>query len=254
MDELFAEEPWIGSDIKDFIETQQRQSLIYPDTPPEKPNGYIFRGELDYVRPLESTLERGVRMEKKLPRDGDLDGATINSVERETTQNFIARGGLRITESLRKMAVERWETVGKVFQEVGIKVPVEVSRDPRIIERHSESETFWWLAVMQHYGHPTRLVDFSTDFITSLFMAVQQFRECSSLANIRSTDLMIYCFPCRDAGDNDQNKTPISSPLDMNVALGSEIGLPGCSSYISNRKPQKWGWDRPYFQTPRLWV
>ncbi len=267
--DLFPEETWSGSDVSQLVEAHHRLRLIYPETPHGNPNGYIFRGELDYARPLESTLERKTR--NRASRGQELTAEALEKVENKCVTDFVSDGGQAITDGIKAMDTERWERAKRRLKNelkkdgtnLDMLARIDAVDGDKILERHDENEIFWWLSVMQHYGHPTRLVDFSTDFTIALFMAVQQFRRPILPACLRSSDIIIYCFPCRDLNETDQNKTPITRDpedakkcINMHVALAVQMGRleehpANCST---KRKPnQTWGWDRPFYETPRLW-
>lgn len=184
--------------------------------------GYIFRGELAYKKPLSSSLERLV---------GDLSRLQEN--ERDCVSRFLENGG---------------EAISKIIEEQGgHKAP-------------KKTDVFAWLSIMRHYGKPTRIIDFTRDIRVALFWALEQHRD-----NGNGLDLYIYCFPCQDPTsdlDPENNKTPfdpekLGSTVDMNKALGCELGLRWFrdhqDSYKSwaRAKRQAWGWDLPAVRNPR---
>jgi hypothetical protein len=92
-------------------------------------------------------------------------------------------------------------------------------------------------------------------------MSVMQFHELRPPADLLSTDLILYIFPCKhiQPGDGNQNKTPVgpdrNGKINMHNVLGREIGLQwmeNVTAGIGPKREQKFGWDRPYSQIPRL--
>ncbi len=145
--------------------------------------------------------------------------------------------------------------------------------------QHSQpkDDVFWWVSLMRHYRKPTRFLDFTRDIRLALFFAARQHKDgCKNEVNdltshIRSNDFIIYCLPCKHLNDADSNKTPFErgepkGGIDMNRALGCAIDFhwmaghkPDFACYQlkwdqAQRPIQLWGWDRPYYENPRLKV
>ena len=118
---------------------------------------------------------------------------------------------------------------------------------------------------MQHYERQTRLIDFSRDIRIALYFAIEQHDTHPK------EDLIIYCFPCKDLKsptDRNNNKCPLwpkpqVASVDMNLAIGCQIDFPWMKLHKDHwfeagapkhweARSQKWGWDRPYYQNPRL--
>jgi hypothetical protein len=123
------------------------------------------------------------------------------------------------------------------------------------------TDTFWYLSVMQHYGFPTRLCDFTSNFWTAIFFAADEAQDNSDLALYRveclNDDLKGNKLP-RGA---DGNPWGNANGFDVNELLGHLIGWDEFSarsaeqaSQIENfEKPtHSWGWDAPHFQNARL--
>ena len=71
----------------------------------------------------------------------------------------------------------------------------------------NEDDMIEWLSIMQHYGAPTRLIDFSYSPYIALFMALSEFSK---------TDSDIWClnrFWCRTQFCNDYNSTEKKSDI-----------------------------------------
>ena len=208
-----------------------RPKLDDPEDPGENP-GYIFRGELDYKVPLQSSLERHVLNSGVGRRP--VDGERLRNEERSLIAKFMNGDGVQ---------------VARIADEEINRVQV------------NRTDTFRWLSLMQHYEMPTRLIDFSRDIRVALFFATwHHSRMGNSRPALVSEDLVIYCFPCFGFDDFVQNKTPItrdqSGKINMNTALCRRIGLSWAGAFsapeIRPFPPRKFGWDRPHFQNDRL--
>jgi hypothetical protein len=151
------------------------------------------------------------------------------------------------------------QLVEKFVQGDGKRV-YEILREQGDKEVHPKQEVFWWLSTMRHYGLPTRLIDFTLDIRFALFFAVH---DCQSEENKKAArDMVIYCFPCKNlkyTDDPDNSKAPFPPAIDMNLVLGCLIELPWLKDYfqwmeelLKSQAKQKFGWDRPYFENPRL--
>lgn len=235
--ELFGSDVPISGDAPEILNRLSEygsRNLAHGGDPGCNP-GYIFRGEINYDCPLRSKLERGE------PKTSD---EKLNEKEKELFTNFVSGDGGRIAAIIDEQSGEK------------------ISQPP--------TDIFWWLSLMQHYGHPTRLIDFTKDIRIALFFAIQHL--CDERKQKRpDKDLIIYCFPCKDLKhphDNDSNKCPFLpsanlASIDMNLVLARQIGFswtePHEGWFPKNepekyyiRKKQSWGWDRPYYQNPRL--
>ena len=129
--------------------------------------------------------------------------------------------------------------------------------------RHSErNNTFSYLSVMQHYGAPTRLVDFTADLWTALFFG--------SDSASHGKDILLLALRCRNEDANDQggNKLPrdnsgnpwrvADGKVNINDFLGNVIGYKGFEHSRFENNPawssprQAFGWDRPAFPNARI--
>jgi len=232
VEDLFPEERISGSasGILDLVCKHGIRNLAYDGDCGCNP-GYIFRGELDFESPLQCSLER--RLRKELKAGEALTAQQLRESERRLITNFIRGDGGCVAATIDSQSGQ------KISQSI--------------------EDVFWWLSLMQHYGHPTRLIDFTKDIRLALFFAVEQLhlrrekRDCDK-------DLMIYCFPCKDlthSDDDRSNKTPIAPSekgIDMNRAVGCLIDLEWMRKHtiLEKRANQLFGWDRPSYQNPRL--
>lgn len=232
MERLFPEERVSGSasEILDSLGKHGIRSLAYDGDCGCNP-GYIFRGELDFESPLQCSLERRLRSELNT---GEVF-ATRQLQEREANlfTDFAQGDGGRVAATIDH------QTGQKISQPL--------------------SDVFWWLSLMQHYGHPTRLIDFTRDIRLALFFAIEQLSSWRGKGE-DERDLMIYCFPCKDmtrSDDGSSNKTPIApseNGIDMNRAIGGLMDLAWMRkhSVTEKRANQLFGWDRPSYPNPRL--
>ena len=127
-----------------------------------------------------------------------------------------------------------------------------------------KTDSFWYLSVMQHFGCPTRLCDFTADFWTAVFFASVQAQE--------RVDMCLYRLRCRK-NDESGNKLPKDSEgnpwlsyahLDVNQLLGYVIGYQGFDKPDETMKSrlrlfekktgrrQMYGWDTPFFKNARI--
>jgi|ERR1035438_3070496 hypothetical protein len=205
--------------------------LAYDGSPGKNP-GYLFRGELDYATPLQSSLERYVLAE--VPQNQPISGKVLRDSELKLIQRFQSQGGVHI-------AATKDEAINRS------KIPW--------------NDTFRWLSLMQHYGEPTRLIDFSLDVRVALFFATWHHSNLHrSSPALASDDLVVYGFPCFGFSKIVQNKTPVicrePGEIDMNFALGRRIGLIRTLGVGHNElRPsplRTFGWDRPFYKNERL--
>ncbi len=233
VEKLFPEEVVTGSPeaIVEALGRYGVRSLAYDGSIGSNP-GYMFRGEAAFDYPLQTSLERGVR--KKLSDTDSLNSETLREEECRKITCFANGSGGRFAS---------------IFYPHG-----------KGSRQHPNRDVFWILSLMQHYGLPTRLLDFTLDIRMALHFAIEQ------QSKTPTQDIIIYCFPCKGLKrdyDDDTNKCPFrhnGSVLDMNVAVGCQIELesmgkdqPTFASYQTRKRPeQAWGWDRPRYQNPRL--
>jgi len=250
IEELFSPEEISDKDdisrVWDVLGRYGLQNLAYGEELGRNP-GYIFRGQADYCQPLISSLE--LKLRKQSGDDGSIDEEKLKSEENKLVSNFVQGDGRRVAEIIDRLSKNK-------------------NSEP-------ESSVFWWLSVMQHYSHdlslPTRFLDFTLDIRFALFFAIEQLEKekahCPRSKELLSNDLIIYCFPCKNLereNDPNNNKCPFKvSPdflkINMHVAIGCQMDLLWMEpekaffrEHLKNRNGQHWGWDRPYFQNPRL--
>lgn len=233
---LFGKDESISGNATEIIEALGKygvRNLAYDGDIGCNP-GYIFRGEAAFQYPLKSSLERKLCDEFNALADDQL-----KKREMEIIQEFLTGEGQILADIIEQ-------------------------RNQRTSIR-SWLDIWWWLSFMQHYERKTRLVDFTRDIRVALFFAIEQQGKHPDL------DIVIYCFPCRDLKhphDLSSNKCPFRpkpevAGVDMNLVLGCQIDFPWMklhkNSWFNGDEPkfyeknnQRWGWDRPYYQNPRL--
>jgi hypothetical protein len=242
IDGLFPEAPLQGRNVTGIFDELGRygiRNLAYYGDPGCNP-GYIFRGETDFDCPLQSSIERECYPESPAG-SGSLTENALNATELRSLARFLEERGPNLARMI--------DTTSNV---------------------RSSDDVWWWLSLKQHYDRGTRMIDFTRDIRIALYFAVEQhFRRHDRSGEL--LDLIIYCLPCRDLRhphDPDSNKcsyqpTEKLASVDMNLAIGREIGLPWMERHKGwfpdaepekyySRKPQRWGWDRPFYENPRL--
>ncbi|MBN2068219.1 MAG: FRG domain-containing protein [Opitutales bacterium] len=126
-------------------------------------------------------------------------------------------------------------------------------------------DTFEWLALMQHHGVPTRLVDFTRNPYIALFFSMQKPDNWEGPEPNFSLYVLKREHRKKSNGTEVGNKLPRDSAgnhfiwerdskINMNVFLGKSIGL---DSFVKldgkwEHPTQNWGWDCPAYQNERL--
>lgn len=242
VEDLFPEKPVQGKNVAEIFDDLGRhgiQNLAYDGDPGCNP-GYIFRGEADFDCPLQCSIERECHLESPAG-SGSLTENALNATELKSLATFLEERGPNLARMIDATSNAR-----------------------------SLGDVWWWLSLKQHYDRGTRMIDFTRDIRIALYFAVEQhFRQRDQNGDL--LDLIIYCLPCRDLKhphDPDSNKCPYQpteklASVDMNLAIGRKIGLPWMEPHKGwfpdkepekyyRRKPQKWGWDRPFYENPRM--
>lgn len=222
-------------DVVGHLACYDCRRLAYDGAQGQNP-GYIFRGEACFSSPLRTSLEREV--EKRLGTRRTIRGGDLKAYEYHAVTSFV-EGDARVA---------------------AIFYPNSKQGDD-----HPRQDIFWWLSLMQHYGFPTRLLDFTRDIYTALYFASEQCQRHFKRTG-QELDLCVYCVPCKNLSyeyDPENNKCPFKlerNNTDMNLTLGCLIGLSWMvqhedkfEEYLKRmRDDQEWGWDMPKYQNPRL--
>jgi hypothetical protein len=125
-----------------------------------------------------------------------------------------------------------------------------------------KTDTFWYLSVMQHFGCPTRLCDFTADFWMAVFFAVDGATE--------NSDSCICRIKCKNEDSNNTNGNKLPKDVkgaswpscDINEMLGYLIGYEcferadkAKAEWLNELKAkdsQRYGWDAPWFKNGRV--
>jgi hypothetical protein len=191
------------------------------------PADCAFRGERDAAWKLESTLERAAKAAY-----GNGFREHLSEFEKIQIDRFVRRcNDLKL---------------GDIY--AGGKLP-----DIR--------DTFEWLSLMQHYGHPTRLIDFTNDIAVALHFA---------LRGPPTLPFAVYALQMIRADDDDAgNKLPkddknrpyrILGAVNINELVGRRIACEQLQpAIVGNQLGDEWkspkqnyGWDKPFIQHPRI--
>ena len=82
-----------------------------------------------------------------------------------------------LERAARRCGVNQQEYERRIFEEFRRHAHTYLARTPK------DEDTLEWLALMQHHGAPTRLLDFTTSFWIALFFAFEQAeKECAVVA------------------------------------------------------------------------
>jgi len=129
---------------------------------------------------------------------------------------------------------------------------------------YPQTDAFYYLSVLQHFGCPTRLCDFTSDFWIAVFFACYRADENHAPC--------VYRLKCQNADESNKggNKVPRMpggscwSSCDINSLLGYLIGFRGFENpsepirkdidcYLrKERGGQMYGWDQPYFGNAKI--
>jgi len=244
VEDLFPEYPVRGKKIAEIFDDLGRygiRNLAYDGDPGCNP-GYIFRGEAAFDCPLQCSIERDCWCED-LPDPALRPGDALRATEQKSLKKFLEERGPHLVQTIDAKS-----------------------------HRKSWDDVWWWLSLKQHYDRGTRMIDFTRDIRIALYFAIEQhFRRLDKKAE--RLDFVIFCLPCRDLKhphDPDSNKCPLQptdrlASVDMNLAIGCKIGLSWIEQHKESwfpdgdlrtdyyeRKNQLWGWDRPFYENPRL--
>jgi hypothetical protein len=203
-------------------------------SPEKSQEFYIFRGVKDESYKLEATLEREVRdlFDNAWRQNIEcIEAELINRCQSEILQR---RGMLKTQYSWFR---EDW----------------------------FEQDTFWVLSVMQHFGHITRLLDFTSDVWQALYFAMEKTTKPNKPEPEYAA---IYRFKCKNEDHDNQNgnklpkNTTGKSPTNISGFLGSIIGNKPNDNRFAKRTPeqlfewqngqQQYGWDQPYYMNARM--
>jgi FRG domain len=223
-------------ELKSSLEKYASQRLIYPGNGFSN-TGYIFRGEIQFDVPLQSSLER--KWFKINERKNECSTDELLSFEKNLLEIFME-------------SAEKIFDLAKKHKDERPKLPL-------------KEDVFEWLQLKQHYLTGTRFLDFTREIHFSLYFALESFYK--SDARLRENGLVIYCFPCIDVENpktGKDNKSPFNdipaNQPDINLAIGGQMKLECMKKhaetfnkqYSVSKQKQSFGWDRAYNPNPRL--
>jgi len=139
--------------VPDWLRTGKLIASIYPR--------WIFRGQSSWRWRLETTLERAAIQKNLAFASSD---AHATALRKQALENLPNREEWILTQFQRRAHL--------------------VMPSPPPIEARLD-----WLAAIQHYSGPTRLLDFTHSFYVATFFAVEQASEDAAVWAFRATDL-----------------------------------------------------------------
>ncbi|MBN1763517.1 MAG: FRG domain-containing protein [Methanomicrobia archaeon] len=225
-------------ELKKLAEESEKSSL--GDCSPRKDQEfYLFRGTKECYPLLMSSIQVYLSVTKKVPCWKN----TIQKYERNLVNRFLKE-------------IEP-------YRELNLQYHWYCPPCPR-------TDTFWYLSVMQHFGCPTRLCDFTADFWTAVFFATVNAEPDKNPCLYR-----LKCCNNDKSGNKlpkDCNGKPWSNngeKYDVNELLGYIIRYEGFTTPSQDikdqdikdrlmcfckktKKSQMYGWDTPYFKNARI--
>lgn len=154
----------------------------------ESKDVWIFRGESDYNWRLRSTFERAII-------DNFIDKNKIKEENPNFNNEMIED---KVQEDLEKILLN-WK-LSRNPDEKNIKNIIEFEnnllrdyqrKSRNVMKYHPDYENWVeWLATMQHYGAPTRLLDWNYSFFLALYFSIEKaISDCSIYALKFNTNL-----------------------------------------------------------------
>lgn len=132
-----------------LIEANEKHESTYDR--PDVESEWIFRGVPNAKYPLRTTLERDIC---------NVLGVTPNETKNEDTLKYCLKNGL-CGASINELESGLLRKFKRQYHHYDTRSP----EDDNVIE---------WLAMMRHYGAPTRLLDWTYSFYVALFFAMEQ--------------------------------------------------------------------------------
>jgi FRG domain len=122
------------------------------------------------------------------------------------------------------------------------------------------SDTYQWLSLLQHYGYPTRLIDFTDDLWVALFFALEHLEPNVPFAIYTLPILVSNKLPKDSNGNPYQFVDKGKIVFNVNELLGLIINFShfyspyGARSLTPdwNNPKQNYGWDEPAIKNTRI--
>ena len=116
---------------------------------------WIFKGVTDSDYPLLTTLERDI---------ADIKGINLNEKKNISELRTLLQKGLKVEEGSKAISIYDIESgLIRKFKRQCHHYDIQTPEEDNILE---------WLALMRHYGAPTRLLDWTYSFYVALFFAL----------------------------------------------------------------------------------
>lgn len=219
---------------KEYKRLELKNNSDDPGNPKKGEEFVLWRGVKDCSFDLACSLQVKVRENQKC----DCWRAKIKSVEKRIFDQFLDDVK---PKNVQKQLEKQYDWFNKF---PGLK------------------DTIWILSLMQHYGLPTRFLDFSSDFWSAVFFACDGAEE-------HKKNMALYALVAKNENQSDVggNKLPkdcngvpyknANERVDMNEFLGRLVGYKGFEGKpldlsLWNNPRQNYGWDRPRIQNPRV--
>jgi hypothetical protein len=129
----------------------------------DPPHRWIFRGHDKSYWPFETTLERAIQSQSELPQD--------ETKKSQLPREYLQRG-LKRHFAKRSRLDKRYIPV--LDLEGGLIRRFQRQCHHYLIDTPQEDNLMEWLALMRHYGAPTRLMDWTWSFYVALFFAIHR--------------------------------------------------------------------------------
>lgn len=149
----------MGEKIEDYIEeihinSWKEVSEYYTDVVNKKQQ-WIFRGQKNASWGLQSSLERAII---EFSEDNDITKDDDVNIKRTKIRSILSKGiEGNLVDTIELGLLRRFKRQCEKYLEVSMP---------------DEDDFMAWFALMQHYGAPTRLQDWSYSFYVSLFFAI----------------------------------------------------------------------------------